>query len=136
MFESVVRAASRSQTGDSGDQSVTTTSLMSRKRRKTSKDEFEQVYRKCRYCKAHRDTRLFDRHVIACKARWIIQNENRQLLSQITTTAETTSIQPQVQLPEGFMEGSSGMQLEDTIMEAEDLDTFRTSSAPVLSLSE
>ena len=75
--------------------------------------------------------------MIACKARWTIQNEDRQLLSQTTTTAETTTIQPQVQLPEGFVEGSSGMQLEDTIMEAEELDTFRTSSAtPVPSLSE
>ena len=100
-----------------------THTLMSRRRRKTSKDEFDQVYRKCHYCKAHRDTWLFDRHVIACKTRW--QSENQRLLSHITTTVETRTIQPQAQLPEDFVEGSNGVQL------AEELDTFLTSSAPV-----
>jgi hypothetical protein len=96
---------------------------MSRKKRKTSKDEVDSLYQRCQYCKAHRGARFFNRHEAACKARWIIRNETHQ--HQSTTTVENSStIQLQYHLPEGFMEGCSEMRQEDTIMDpkADQLD--------------
>lgn len=89
---------------------------MPRKRRKTSKDEVDSLYQKCRYCKAHRGARFFNRHEAACKARWIIQNETHQQRS--ATTVENSST-IQYHLPEVFMEGSSEMRLEATITDLE-----------------
>jgi hypothetical protein len=64
---------------------------MLRKKRKTSKVEISLLYRKCRYCKAHRPTHFFDRHETACQAQWIIRNENQQ--THLHPTPTTTAIE-------------------------------------------
>lgn len=89
---------------------------MSRKRRKISKDEIEHLYRKCRYCEAHRDARSFDRHETSCKARWKIQNENQHLLR---VAIENPSAIPQDRFE--VIEGSSKMQVEDVVEAQETL---------------
>jgi hypothetical protein len=89
---------------------------MPRKRRKTAKDEVEHLFQKCRYCKAHRDVRFFDRHETACKTRWIIHNENQQHSMGMENPG---AIQPQDQL-EDFMRGSGKMQLDDNVVEEVD----------------
>ena len=91
---------------------------MSRKRRKTSKDEVDSLYQRCQYCKSHRGARFFNRHEAACKARWIVRNETHQQQS-IISVGNSSTIQLQYHLPEGFMEGSSEMRLEDTIIDSE-----------------
>ena len=88
-----------------------TVTLISQKRWKTSKDEVDSLCWRCRYCKAHQGARFFDCHEAACKAQWIIQNEMHQQQSSTT--------QLQYHLPEGFIQGSSKMWLEDTIMDSE-----------------
>jgi hypothetical protein len=101
---------------------------MARKRRKISKDEVDHLYRKCQYCKAHRNTRLFDRHEAACKAIWIVQNESRQLLlsKSVTAIENAGPTRHQDQLG-NFMEGSSKMQVEDIVVEADPLNMARAS---------
>lgn len=102
---------------------------MSRKRRKTSKDEVDTLYRRCQYCKAHRGARFFNRHEAACKARWIIRNETHQ--SKTTASVEKSSTtQLQYHLPvEGIMEGSSEMRLEDTINKESEADQLDVSES-------
>jgi hypothetical protein len=102
---------------------------MSRKKRKISKDEVDHLYRKCRYCQAHRGARFFDRHEAACKARWIIQNETHQLSQSTTTIENASAIQPHNHLPGNFVEGSSVMRLEDIVEEADQLDVSEASRA-------
>ncbi len=87
------------------------TSLMPRKRRKTSKYEVEHLYRKCHYCKTHRDARLFDRHETSCKARWTIQNENQCLP---LVAIENPGAVPQDRF-EVVIEESSKMQVDNAV---------------------
>ena len=67
---------------------------MSRKKRKTSKVEIDLLYRKCRYCKAHQTTHFFDWHETACKAQWIIRNQNQQTHLHATTAIENAGAVP------------------------------------------
>jgi hypothetical protein len=99
---------------------------MPRKKRKTSKVEINLLYRKCQYCQVHRTTRFFDRHESACKAQWIIRNENQQ--THTHPTPITTAIQNAGAIQGGFtdefMEGCNAMQIEDTVavVETDSLD--------------
>ena len=90
---------------------------MPRKKRKTSKAEINQLYRKCRYCQAHRTTRFFDRHESACKVQWIIRNENQQTC--LHPTPITTAIQNEGAMQGGFIDSDKFMEgcnvIEDTI---------------------
>lgn len=45
--------------------------------KKSIKEKTENAYKKCKYCRTHRDARGFDKHHAACKLRFTIQNENR-----------------------------------------------------------
>jgi hypothetical protein len=110
--------------------------LMSRKKRKTSKAEINLLYRKCRYCQAHRTTHFFHRHESACKAQWIIRNENQQ--AHNTHPTPTTAIIENAGAIQGgfadsdkFMEGHNAMQIEDTVVEADSLDVH--AEEPILS---
>jgi hypothetical protein len=97
--------------------------FMPRKKRKTSKAEINLLYRRCRYCQAHQTTHFFDRHKSACKAQWIIRNENQQTHPNPTptTTENAGAIQGGFMSGE-FMEGCNAMQIEDTIVETDLLD--------------
>lgn len=99
---------------------------MPRKKRKTSKVEINLLYRKCRYCQAHRTTHFFDRHESACKAQWIIRNENQHPHphpTPITTVIENAgAFQGGFTDSDEFMEGRNVMQMEDTIVEIDSLD--------------
>jgi hypothetical protein len=46
---------------------------------KSIKKKTESLYRKCKYCLAHRDARGFDKHLAACKHRFDIQNESHTI---------------------------------------------------------
>jgi len=100
---------------------------MARQKRKSSKAEIEKFYRKCRYCKANRNTRLFDKHEAACKTRWIIRLEKNQRLRsessalEYTTRGTMSTIQPQDRQEncmdrDDFIEGSSA-QMEVAVEE-------------------
>ena len=96
---------------------------MPRKKRKTSKVEINLLYRKCRYCQAHRTTHFFDQHERACKVQWIIRNENQQ--THLHPTPITTAIENPGAIRGGFTESDEGcnaMQIEDTIVEADSSD--------------
>ncbi|KJA12958.1 hypothetical protein HYPSUDRAFT_73169 [Hypholoma sublateritium FD-334 SS-4] len=45
--------------------------------KKSIKEKTENSYKKCDYCRTHRDARGFDKHRAACKIRFTIQNESR-----------------------------------------------------------
>jgi hypothetical protein len=102
------------------------TPFMPRKKRKTSKVEINLLYRKCQYCQAHRTTHFFDRHESACKAQWIIRNENHPHPTPITMAIQNAgAIQGGFTDNYEFMEGCNAMQIEDTvaIVETDSLDT-------------
>jgi hypothetical protein len=106
--------------------------LMPRKRQKPLKAGID-LYRKCRYCKAHRSAHFFNRHETACKTPWIIRNEDRQQHFHATLPSE---IEPQDQLGgamdcEEFVEESSMIQLDDNpavIVNSSDLSQQPNSS--------
>jgi hypothetical protein len=99
---------------------------MARKRRKTSKAEINLLYRKCRYCKAHRTINFFDRHERACKTQWVIRNEHQPILSPPTPTAralaDVGTIRGDFMGCVEVREECSAMQLDDTVVEADFLD--------------
>lgn len=113
--------------------SVQTSTFMPRKKRKTSKVEINLLYRKCRYCQAHRTTHFFDRHEIACKAQWIIRNENQHPHphpTPITRTIENAgAIQEGFTDSDKFREKCNAMQREDTVVETDSLDMPRAGDA-------
>lgn len=99
---------------------------MPRKKRKTSKVEIDLLYRKCRYCQAHRTKHFFDRHESACKVKWIIRNEDQHPHphpTPITTAMENSgAIQVGFTDSDKFMEGCNATQMEDTVVETNSLD--------------
>jgi len=107
------------------------TRSMPRGRRKSSKGEIAQLYRKCRYCKAHRNAHFFNRHEAACKIQYIIRNEDRQLHS--CATSSTLAIENMGD-PVGidgvdFMEASSTMPLENTLVPVGGADSDQPQAA-------
>ena len=99
---------------------------MPRKKRKTSKVEIGLLYRKCRYCKAHRTTHFFDRHESACKAQWIIRNEIHSHPTPTTTAIENAGATQGGFMDSGeFTDGCNAMQVEDTLVETDSLDIPR-----------
>jgi len=101
--------------------------FMSRKKRKTSKVEIDLLYRKCRYCKAHRTTHFFDQHETACKAQWIIRNENQQTHLHPTPAIEDAGAVRGIPMDCGeLMEGPNAMEI---VVETDLLDMSRTGDA-------
>jgi hypothetical protein len=47
--------------------------------KKSSRVQLEKLYRYCRYCSANRRTHRFDKHQKACKTRWEIFQERRNV---------------------------------------------------------
>jgi hypothetical protein len=96
---------------------------MPRKKRKTSKDEINLLYRKCRFCKAHQTMHFFDRHESACKVQWIIRNENQQTHPHLTSIAmameNAGATQGGFMDSDKFMERCNTMQIEDTVVETD-----------------
>jgi hypothetical protein len=102
--------------------------FMARKRRKTSKAEIDLLYRKCRYCKAHRTTHFFDRHESACMTRWIIRNENRPKLTTTAVENAGAIVRGSIDCTE-FMEECSTLLMQDTFAEADSLDNPQVGDA-------
>jgi len=73
--------------------------------KKSSALKLENLYRKCRYCNANRQTIRFDKHQKACKAQWEILCERREIEA---TRALVRSKALQQNEPE-FVQGSSPM---------------------------
>jgi hypothetical protein len=107
---------------------------MSRKKRKTSKVEIGLLYRKCRYCKAHRTTHFFDRHETACKAQWIIRNENQQ--THLHPTPTTTAIENAGAVRGSPMDCDEGPNAMEIVVGADSLDMSWTGDADELIPSE
>jgi hypothetical protein len=89
--------------------------------KKSAKLQVEQLQRKCRYCKTHRNAHGFDKHEDWCKKTWMIQRElqDSELRPHSTTNqiqAEAMSlISPKIYSSlrdNNFMEGSSSMPME------------------------
>jgi len=64
---------------------------MPRKRQKSLKAGINELYRKCRYCNAHRSAHFFNRHEAACKTQWIIRHEDRQRHLRATLSSKIES---------------------------------------------
>ncbi len=108
---------------------------MARGTRKSSKAEIDRLYRRCRYCNAHRETHFFDRHQSACKKLWIIRNETRESHSVPSAMViDTTDIQWQGGSTnhDEFMEGSSAAatQLEGPFVEETDFTKVDDAEEP------
>ena len=90
--------------------------------KKTAKLQLEQLERKCPYCKAHVNSRRFDKHKDWCKTRWTIEQElkQRHLRTPISPqleiapgiTASVSSFLRDSHVNEEFVEGSSEIPME------------------------
>jgi hypothetical protein len=107
--------------------------------KKTAKLQLEQLERKCPYCKAHVNSRRFDKHKAWCKTKWTIEQElKRRHLHTHTVTSQTSpqletapgitasvsSFLRDSQVNEEFVEGSSEipMEVEYPSPDLDDLD--------------
>src|SRR6266567_6389989 len=89
--------------------------------KKPSSLKLENLYRKCRYCNANRQTIRFDKHQKACKAQWEILCERRKIkASRLLVRSEAL----QQNVPE-FVQGSSAMLVDSDMVD--DLPSSATS---------
>ena len=69
---------------------------------------------------------FFDQHESACKAQWVICNENQQTHphpTPITAAMENAGvIQGGIMDSDKIIEGCNAMQIEDTVVETDSLD--------------
>lgn len=58
------------------------------------KEKTENLYRKCKYCCTHRDVRGFGKHLIACKLRFDIQNEDHTIYGHAEDLVNNNHVNP------------------------------------------
>jgi len=89
--------------------------------KKSSSLKLENLYRKCRYCNANRQTIRFDKHQKACKVQWEILCERRKIEATRVLVRSKALQQNEPEFIQG--QGSSAM-----LVDSETIDDLPSSA--------
>jgi len=102
-------------------------------------DAVDGLYKKCRYCNCSKPTRRFDLHQVACKLRWKISREQKDLFSLASAdpqSQQSNAMPVDVEFQEGcsavpmeldpLENGSPGEGVEQGVYSAFKVDFFNT----------